>query len=68
MGKTTEFTLYTPGSSVNKPLSILKLLNVPTSRVAADSELMAEQVSGTASSLLSLIGIEADPLQSRGIS
>lgn len=65
MWETTEFVLYTPGSSAGKPLSILKLLNVPTSRVAADSELMAEQVSGTASSLLSLIGIEADPLQSR---
>lgn len=65
MRETTEFTLYTPGSSAGKPLSILKLLNVPASQVAADSELMAEQVSGTVSSLLSLIGIEADPLQSR---
>ncbi len=65
MWETTEFALYTPGSSAGKPLSILKLLNVPASQVAADSELMVEQVSGTASSLLSLIGIEADPLQSR---
>ncbi|NLB09355.1 MAG: ATP-binding protein, partial [Clostridiales bacterium] len=65
MRETTEFALYTPGSSAGKPLSILKLLNVPAPQVAADNELMAEQVSGTASGLLSLIGIEADPLQSR---
>lgn len=65
MRETTEFALYTPGSSAGKPLSILKLLNVPAPQVAADNELMAEQVSGTASGLLSLIGIESDPLQSR---
>ena len=65
MRETTEFVLYTPGSSAGRPLSILKLLNIPSGQVLADSELLAEQVAGTTSSLLSLAGIEADPLQSR---
>lgn len=65
MRETTDFAIYTPGSSAGRPLSVLKLLNPPPAKLMEDSELVSEQVSGTASSLLSLIGIDADPLQSR---
>ena len=65
MRETTEFALYTPGSSSGRPLSILRLLNPPSDQVLADNELLAEHVAGTVSSLLSLIGLNVDPLQSR---
>ncbi len=65
MRETTEFSIYTPGSSAGRPLSILQLLRPPSAQVLADSELLAEQISGTVSGLLSLIGMNADPLQSK---
>lgn len=65
MRETAEFEIYTPGSFAGRPLSILRLLNPPSAQVLADNELLAEQVSGTVSSLLSLIGMDVEPLQSK---
>lgn len=65
MREHTEFSIYTPGSSVGQPVSVLDSLRAPGSEVAADDEVMAGLVNSAVSSLLVLVGIKADPLKSR---
>ena len=65
MRATTEFAVYTPGSSAGIPISILQSFGVPAREVLDDTELLQEQVGGLTSSLLSLIGETADPIRSR---
>ena len=60
-----EFRIYTPGSNAGIPVSILKSFDAPNETVRQDSELLAERINTTATSLLGLIGITADPLRSR---
>ena len=60
-----DVTIYTPGSNAGIPISVLKSFNAPSSEVLEDSEVMRERVSGAASGLLTLLGIEADPLSSK---
>jgi hypothetical protein len=60
-----EFTIYTPGSTAGIPISILDSFAAPAKAIIEDSELLQDRVSGTASSLLGLIGITADPINSR---
>ncbi len=65
MRQNADFVIYTPGSTAGVPVSILKSFAVPPTEVLVDPELLREQVSGTASSLLGLIGVDADPIKSR---
>jgi hypothetical protein len=60
-----EFAIYTPGSTAGLPVSILKSFARPPSAVDDDPELLREHVANTATSLLGLLGIQADPLRSR---
>jgi hypothetical protein len=60
-----EVTIYTPGSQAGIPVSVLKSFTAPSPAVVADSEALADRISGTVSALLSLAGIEADPIRSR---
>jgi len=60
-----DFAIYTPGSTAGLPLSILSSFAAPGPAVASDPELLAERAAATATGLLALLGIEADPLQSR---
>lgn len=60
-----DFAIYTPGSTAGLPLSVLKSFAAPEAAVRQDAELFRDRVSATATSLLSLLGIEADPVQSR---
>jgi hypothetical protein len=60
-----DFMIYTPGSNAGFPISILHSFAMPESAILADSDLLRERISTTVSSLLGLIGIEADPIQSR---
>ncbi|HHY11010.1 MAG TPA: ATP-binding protein [Firmicutes bacterium] len=60
-----EFAIYTPGSTAGIPVSILKSFSAPPRAIIEDTELLTERVTGTTSSLLGLIGITADPIQSR---
>ncbi len=59
------FTVYTPGSTAGVPLSILDSFKAPPAALVDDDELLADRVATTAGSLLSLLGIGADPLRSR---
>ncbi|HWR98885.1 MAG TPA: hypothetical protein VN317_10730 [Candidatus Methanoperedens sp.] len=60
-----EFAIYTPGSSAGIPLSILKSFEAPERAVSEDGDALRERVATTATSLLALVGIDADPVQSR---
>jgi hypothetical protein len=60
-----DMRIYTPGSSAGIPVSILKSFAAPEPALREDNDLMRERVSTTATSLLGLVGIEADPVQSR---
>ena len=59
-----DLAVYTPGSNAGLPVSILASLDVPDFEILDDAELLAERIESTVSSLLSLIGVEADPIQS----
>lgn len=60
-----EVVIYTPGSSAGVPVSILKSFSVPPAEILEDTELFQERISTTVTSLLGLLNIDADPLQSR---
>jgi hypothetical protein len=60
-----DFTVYTPGGTAATPISILRSFAPPSEAVAADGELLRQRVATTASSILALAGIEADPVKSR---
>ena len=60
-----DIAIYTPGSSAGLPVSILKSFSAPSADVLNDGELLRERISTTVTSLLGLLGIEADPIQSR---
>ncbi len=60
-----EFVIYTPGSTAGIPISILDSFSAPSAAIIEDLELLQDRVSGTAGSLLGLIGITADPINSR---
>jgi hypothetical protein len=60
-----ELSIYTPGATTGLPLSVLKSFDAPPAAVREDSATLREQVGGVVAGLLSLVGREADPLQSR---
>ncbi len=61
----TDFVVYTPGSTAGNPLSIVSLCALPSVAVRNDIETLNELASGTAASLLGLLGLDVDPIQSR---
>jgi hypothetical protein len=60
-----DFAIYTPGSGAGLPLSILKSFAPPSGSVSDDRELTRDRISVTATAVLSLLGIDADPMKSR---
>jgi len=60
-----DFVIYTPASNAGVPVSILQSFAAPPAAVLDDGEMMRERVGTTVTSLLGLLGIEADPVQSR---
>jgi len=60
-----DFAIYTPGSSAGLPISILASFASPAAAVRDDPELLGDRIATTATSLLALLGIDADPIQSR---
>jgi len=60
-----DFNIYTPGSNAGLSVSILKSFSTPPPEIIEDNELLQERISTTVTSLLGLLGIEADPIQSR---
>ena len=60
-----DFAIYTPGSEAGRPVSILSSFAAPTPAVLADSDIFRQRIVTTVTGLLGLVGIEADPIQSR---
>lgn len=60
-----DVAIYTPGSSAGLQVSILKSFAAPVGPVVKDPELLQERIGTTATNLLGLLGVEADPLRSR---
>jgi hypothetical protein len=65
MRRQAELAIYTPGAPSGRPLSILSSFDAPSAALLEDPTALAERIRNAASSLLGLLGIEADPLQSR---
>ena len=63
--ESADFAIYTPGSTAGIPISVLRSFDAPDSAILEDREVFAELVSSTVSSLLGLLRINADPVQSR---
>jgi hypothetical protein len=60
-----DVTIYTPGSTAGVPLNIVGSLAAPPLSWDTDAEALRDEIEGTVTSLLALVGIQADPLSSR---
>jgi len=60
-----DVAIFTPGSRMGQPLSILGSLAAPKDTERDDAELVAERVTQVATSLLGLVGVDAEPGKSR---
>jgi len=60
-----DFAVYTPGSEAGLPVSILSSLDAPPPGILEDGDLLRERVTTLVASLLSLLGIDADPVRGR---
>jgi len=65
MRDTVDMRVYTPGATFGRPLTILKSFDAPNEQVLNDADLLADRISSTSSGLLSLLGIDADPIRSK---
>lgn len=60
-----DVAVYTPGSEAGLPLSVLASLKAPPASLLEDTDLFTDRIQTVAGSLLSLLGIDADPVKSR---
>ncbi|HGY91543.1 MAG TPA: DUF87 domain-containing protein [Planctomycetes bacterium] len=60
-----DFAIYTPGSDAGLPISILGSFQAPSAELAGNEEAFRDRILTATSGLLALVGIAADPLQSR---
>jgi hypothetical protein len=60
-----DFAVYTPGSSAGLPVSVLRSFAPPSAHVRQDMDLLREHIRTTATGLLALLGMQADPITSR---
>ncbi len=58
-------TIYTPGSSAGVSINIMSSMDRPPEEVMEDSDTFSSYLKSTTVSLLSLVGIVADPLDSK---
>ncbi len=60
-----DFAVYTPGSNAGLAVSVLRSFAPPSPAILGDTDLLRERIQTTATSLLALLDIEADPITSR---
>ncbi|MCZ7555121.1 MAG: ATP-binding protein [Bacteroidia bacterium] len=60
-----DLAIYTPGSTAGLSVSLLRSFAAPAEEERTDADAMRDRILGAVSSLLALIGIDADPVQSR---
>jgi len=59
--KAADFAIYTPGSRAGLPISLLQSFAAPPPAIRTDAELLGERAASTATSVLSLAGVDAPP-------
>lgn len=62
LASSAEFCVFTPGDTTGRPLQILKSFDAPK---GADEITLRASIISSVSSLLGLVGVQADPVQSR---
>ena len=60
-----DVTIYTPGSTAGRPVSILQAFSAPAAALREDSEAFQDKIDATATGVLALLGIDGDPISSR---
>lgn len=63
--ESVDMAVYTPGNSAGRPLQILRSFSAPPPAVAQDAGALRDRIMSAVSGLLGLMGINADPIQSR---
>ncbi len=63
LSKDTDFRIYTPGSEAGLALSVLRTFSAPKGELLAED--LTQKINATATALLGLTGLSADPVQSR---
>jgi len=59
-----DFSIYTPGSTTGTPVSVLREFSAPPPELRDDRDLHRERVQSAATGLLTLVGVDADPITS----
>jgi len=62
--ESADFAIFTPGSEAGLPISVLDSFKAPSSIEWQDADLIRDRIESTVTGLLSLLGVEADPIQS----
>jgi hypothetical protein len=65
MRRNVELAIYTPGSNAGMPVSVLQSFAAPEAALLEDVDLYRERVQATATGILTLLDIDADPVASR---
>lgn len=63
--KNVELSIYTPGSNSGVPVSVLQSFSAPDQALIDDIDLYRDRVQSTATGILTLLDIDADPVSSR---
>jgi len=63
--KNVELAIYTPGSNSGLSVSVLHSFDAPPQELIDDIDLYRERVQATATGILTLLDIDADPVSSR---
>jgi hypothetical protein len=63
--KNVDLSIYTPGSNAGLPVSVLQSFVAPDAALIDDVDLYRERVQATATGILTLLNIDADPVASR---
>ena len=65
MQNAAEFSIYTPGSTAGRAVSVLRSFAAPPAETVADPTVFRDYLMSAVSGLLALVGISGDPLRSR---
>ncbi len=60
-----EFAVYTPGNASVRPLQVLRSFAAPPPSLRNDDSALRDRILAAVSGLLGLLGLDADPVQSR---
>ncbi|MCJ7589744.1 MAG: DUF87 domain-containing protein [Woeseiaceae bacterium] len=63
--KNVDLAIYTPGSNAGLPISVLQSFGAPDQALIDDVDLYRDRVQATATGILTLLGVDADPVSSR---